>query len=167
MGVYFKNKEGLTLIEVIVSIALLVIIMAILSNFFVSNISYCKDINETLEVKQNAHLALNYIKKRIRELNRSEIQYFSDEQIFKGKDSRGESSWIDLSGKITYKRNTLLYFYKTTGELRVNKAGEHNVLTDHITNIVITELVEGELVEIEVFADTINYSTKTKLKIKY
>jgi len=72
-----------------------------------------------------------------------------------------------MSGNRRSNKNTLLYFYKSKNEVRINKDNENNVLAVGIKDIKVTEIIEGDLLEIEVFSNEIDYSAKTILKLRY
>lgn len=112
-------------------------------------------------------MALKYIEKGLRELNQEDIIFDSNKNIFQSKNCNNENVWVDLSGKKSLKKNSLIYFYRITKEIRVNKNNENNVLCGNIDNVTVNELIEGQLIEIEVIADKIEYSDKIKLNLNY
>ncbi|WP_246579310.1 hypothetical protein [Alkaliphilus flagellatus] len=101
------------------------------------------------------------------ECNQKSIIYYGEEKIFQGRDYNNKIAWIDLSGEISRKQNTLINFYKDKNEIRVNKNNENNVLSNNIKNVIVNELVEGKLVEIEVITNKSRYSSKIKFKLEY
>lgn len=101
------------------------------------------------------------------EYNQKSIIYHNKDNIFEGKDYNNKTAWIDLSGRLSRKQNTLINFYKDKGEIRVNKNNENNVLSKNIKEVIVNELIEGELVEIEIITYKSGYSSKTKLKLEY
>lgn len=119
------------------------------------------------QTKHDVHLASKYIEKRLREFNQEDIIFDSDKNIFQGKNYKNEDTWVDLSGKMSLKKNTMIYFYKPTKEIRVNKNRENNVLCGNIGDVTVNELIEGRLIEIEITAYTTGYSTKIKLNLNY
>ncbi|SNR86600.1 prepilin-type N-terminal cleavage/methylation domain-containing protein [Anaerovirgula multivorans] len=161
------NSKGFTLIEVILAMLLFSIIAITFIPISVSHLSFYNKLDDTLFIQQNTKFVLNYIEKRIRECDRQSTLYISQDKTIESKDFSGEEVWVDLSGKKRNNKNTLLYFYRSTGELRVNKNGEHNVLYTQIKDIEVTEVVEGELLQIKVIADKIDYSVTTTIKLNY
>ncbi|SDK51835.1 PilW family protein [Natronincola ferrireducens] len=167
MNQYLHDNRGVTLIEIVVSITLISIVMMALTTIFIYSIgSYSRQVDE-IAAKQKVQFALNYIEKRIRECDQYQITYHSNNQTIEGRDFEGKKVWIDLSGRRRNSFNTLLYFYRDRGELRVNKKNENNVLVDGIRDILVREIVEGELLEIEVIAHKIDYSVKLRLSLDY
>ncbi|SES71240.1 hypothetical protein SAMN05660297_00349 [Natronincola peptidivorans] len=162
-----RNNKGLSLIEVILSMSIFCCILLGLISFMMQNITIQHHLVKSLTPQQNTRFALNYIEKRIRECNQQSLIYHSTEKLIEGKNHENETIWIDLSGNKRNHYNTLLYYYAEKGELRVNKNGEHNVLIDEIEDILVTEVIENQLLAIEVFAKTIDYSVKTQIKLKY
>ena len=163
-----KNKqEGFTLVECIVSIALISIIMIGISLIlsFALN-SYGRHI-VLWQTKHDVYIASKYIEKSLREFNQEDIIFDSNNNIFQGKDYDNKSAWVYLSGKRSFKTNTLIYFYNDTKEIRVNKNNENNVLCGNIGNVIVNELIEGKLIEIEVIAYKAGYSVKTRLNLNY
>ncbi|AOY77055.1 PilW family protein [Clostridium formicaceticum] len=163
----FHSNRGITLVEVLLAMTLFAIILMSLITILTQYISYYRDYHERLAIKQSTRLALNYIEKRIRECNHQQMIYHAESQTIEGQNSMQERVWVDLSGQIRYEENTLLYFNRTTGELRVNKNKEHNVLVRNIKEIIIREIIEGRLIEIEVIAAGLDYSVKTSIRLCY
>lgn len=164
----FKNQDkGFILMENIISIALISIIIISISFLFCFVLNSYKHYIELWQTEHDADITLKYIEKRLREFNQESIIFYSKENIFKGKNYDNKNMWIDLSGKKPLGNNRLIYFYKSKKEIRVNKNNEHNVLTDNIEDVIINELVEGQLIEIEVITNKSNYSKKIKLNLNY
>lgn len=163
-----KNRQkGFTLIEAIISIALITIIITAASSLFALAFNGYKRYTDTRQIKYDVHIASKYIEKGLREFNQEDIIFDSDKNIFQSKNCDCDNVWVDLSGKKSLKKNTLIYFYRTTKEIRVNKNGEHNVLCGNIDDVTVNELIEGQLIEIEVIADKIEYSNKIRLNLNY
>ncbi|MGI6426656.1 MAG: prepilin-type N-terminal cleavage/methylation domain-containing protein [Natronincolaceae bacterium] len=161
------GQNGFTLIESIISIALTSIIIIITSSLFSFTLNSYKRYTDTRQIKYDVHIASKYIEKGLKEFNQEDIIFDSEKNIFQSKNCNNENIWVDLSGKKSLKKNTLIYFYRTTKEIRVNKNNENNVLCGNIYNVVVNELIEGRLIEIEVIADEIEYSNKIKLNLNY
>lgn len=164
----FKDQEaGYILVEYIVSISLISIILISTSILFYFVFSSYKHHTETWETEHDAQIVLKYIEKRLREFNQENIIFDDKKNVFQGKTHENKSVWVDLSGEISNRTNTLIYFYKAKREIRVNKNNEHNVLSSNIKDVIITELVEGKLIEVEVITGGTNYSSKIKLNLNY
>ena len=161
-----KNK-GFTLIETILALMLFSIIAITFIPISINHMSIYDRLDETLFIQQNARFALNYIEKRIRECNYQKTTYIPQDKTIESENYYGEKIWIDLSGDKRHNSNTMLYFYKEYGQLRVNKNGEHNVLYTLIKDIIPTEIVPGELLQIKVIAEKIDYSITTTIRLKY
>lgn len=164
---YILTPNGFTLIEIILAMTLFSIIALTFIPVSISHISFYNHFDSTLFLQQNTRFALNYIEKRIRECNHQSIHYIPQDKTIESQNYSGEKIWIDLSGRKRNNKNTLLYFNRGTGELRANKDGEHNVLYTEIKDIVVTEVIEGELLQIQVIADKIDYSVAVTIKLKY
>lgn len=137
------------------------------SSLFSLALNNYKRYTDIRQVKHDVHIASKYIEKNLREFNQEDIIFNSNKNIFQGKNYNNENVRIDLSGQISYKTNTMIYFYKYRGQVRVNKNGEHNVLCENIDDIIVNELIEGQLIEIEIVADKVEYSAKIKLNLNY
>ncbi|MGB4313205.1 MAG: prepilin-type N-terminal cleavage/methylation domain-containing protein [Natronincolaceae bacterium] len=163
-----KNRQkGFTLIESIISVALISIITIITSSLFSFAFNSYKRYTDTRQIKYDVYIASKYIEKGLKEFNQEDVIFDSDKNIFQSKNCNNENVWVDLSGKKSLKKNTLIYFYRVTKEIRVNKNNEHNVLCGNIDDVAVNELIEGRLIEIEVIADKIEYSNKIKLNLNY
>jgi prepilin-type N-terminal cleavage/methylation domain-containing protein len=163
-----KNRpKGFTLIESIISITLVSIIIILTFSLFSFALNSYKRYTDIRQIKYDVHMALKYIEKGLRELNQEDIIFDSNKNIFQSKNCNNENVWVDLSGKKSLKKNSLIYFYRITKEIRVNKNNENNVLCGNIDNVTVNELIEGQLIEIEVIADKIEYSDKIKLNLNY
>lgn len=164
----FKNQEaGFTLIESLVSITLISIILIGIFSVFNFTIRSYKNYIENLEIEHGVNYTLRYIEKRLREFNQENIIFDSEKNLFIGERHNGQKAYIDLSGRVSHRGNTLLYFYRATRQVRVNKNQENNVLVGKIDDIIVRELVEGKLIEIEVIASKIKYSNKIELGLNY
>lgn len=163
-----KNKQkGFTLIECIVSIALISMIMISISLILSFALNSYGRHTDDWQTKHDVYIASKYIEKSLREFNQEDIIFDGDNNIFQGKDYDNKSAWVYLSGKRPFKTNILIYFYDDTKEIRVNKNNENNVLCGNIGNVTVNELIEGKLIEIEVTAYKTGYSVKTRLNLNY
>ena len=160
-----SQQTGFTLIECIVSIVFIFIIITSIFLLFSFAFNNYKHYIDSRQIKHDVHITLKYIEKRLKEFNQEDI-IFDRQEYISGK-IMIKSVWVDLSGKKSFKTNTMIYFYRPTKEIRVNKDKEHNVLCGNIGDIIVNELVEGQLIEIEVIADKIEYSAKIKLNLNY
>ncbi|MBB6216611.1 prepilin-type N-terminal cleavage/methylation domain-containing protein [Anaerosolibacter carboniphilus] len=161
------SQKGFTLIETILSLTLLSIIILALGMFLSNSIRQHIKLIEIAEAQRKSRLALNYIEKRMMECNQLQFTFDPKTNTFTSKDYQNNEVWIDLSGNKRFTNNTLIYFYKVLGELRVNKKGEHNVLIDGIKDIKIIEILPGKLIEIEIHAENLNHSIKSRMNICY
>jgi len=162
-----KKENGYMLVELLVSIFLISIILISSSMIFSFTFNTYKNQISILEEKHDAQIVLKYIEKRLMECNQEAIIYHVNDKIFEGKDYTNKTAWVDLSGKLSRKQNTLVNFYKDKSEIRVNKNNENNVLNNNIKDVIVNELVEGKLIEIEVITNKSNYSSKIKLQLDY
>ncbi|TCO79178.1 prepilin-type N-terminal cleavage/methylation domain-containing protein [Marinisporobacter balticus] len=160
----WNNKRGFTFIEVFLSITLFSIIMGAFLTHFLFFVKTCSKDTKILGITQELRCASNYIENTIRMCNYKKIIYNDKQKRFTGEDRNANKVYIDLSGKIQYEQNTLIYFYEDKRELRINKRGEHNILVEHIKEITVSEIIENKLIEIEVFGDQ-EKSVKTTIKI--
>ncbi len=160
-----SSEKGFSLIEVIISVAVLGMVLIFISNLFNMNVKYWVSFNKELEIKRNLNITKIFIEKGVRECNQANIIYDDRNKIIKGKNSNGDIVFVNLSGKRIYDYNTLIYFYKDTKEVRINKSGEHNVLAKYIDDIIIKEIIPEQLLEIVIFADQMDYSIKFNLRI--
>ncbi|NLM03582.1 MAG: hypothetical protein GX214_00980 [Clostridiales bacterium] len=163
----FKVKSGFTLLETILATTILSSILIIFIPLCIQNLSMQEDIEKELTYKHNVRIVLNYIEKNIRECDKLKIKYHPDKKTIEGSNDIYKTFYIDMSGNRRSNKNTLLYFYKSKNEVRINKDNENNVLAVGIKDIKVTEIIEGDLLEIEVFSNEIDYSAKTILKLRY
>lgn len=122
---------------------------------------------KTLEEKHEAYIVLRYIEKRLLECNQESMVYYRDKNLFEGKDYNNKTAYVDLSGRLSTRPNTLITFYKFKNEVRVNTNSENNIISNQIKDILVHEIVEGELLEIEVITNEMDYSRKIRLRLKY
>jgi prepilin-type N-terminal cleavage/methylation domain-containing protein len=66
------KKKGLTLVELIISIAILSIVMTIAFNFLLSNNKIFNNTSKSVEKKQNIRLAMEYISNKIMDADKVE-----------------------------------------------------------------------------------------------
>ncbi len=152
-GQYLINQKGLTLIEVIISFALLSLIMLAVFQFHFFIIVNSKAQAETMETEQNLRQAMGFIEKRLREMDNQTLQYVPAQQTFKSRMKRTDGPgqitvWMDFSGRIRNSLNTWLYHDKTSKTLRVSKNREHNVLHLNIDTVEVEEITPGSLIKI-------------------
>lgn len=164
-----KNRQkGFTLIEVIISIALITIIITATSSLFALATNSYKRYTDTWQVKHDVHTALKYIEKGLKEFNQEDIIFDSDKNIFQSKNCDNKNVFVNLSGKVPRKQDiSLIYFNRPEKRVGVNKNGEYNTLANDIDDIKVNELIEGQLIEIEVVTDKIEYSNKIRLNLNY
>lgn len=148
-----NNRQGLTLVEVLVSFTLLSIIMLTFFQFNFFIISNNRAQAQALETEQNLRQAMEFIEKRLREMDSQTLQYVPAQQTFKARMNRPGGPghitvWVDFSGHNRNRLNTWLYHDRTSGTLRISKNGEHNVLHRHIDTVKVEELSPGSLIKI-------------------
>ncbi len=161
----YSNNKGHSLIESILSLALISIILMLLLPICRTYFTFHNKLGNKLSQERNTRFALNYIEKEFGKFSRNSIVYIPEKQSIKGKDYMGRDVWIDLSGQRRNDKNTLIYFHKTNGEIRINKDGENNVLCNNIEDISIKEIIENELLEITITAKQTDYSISTIIRI--
>jgi len=161
----YHNQQGLTLIETLIAMTLSSIILMIAINQLNLALKSYTTQRNTLKAQRNMQFAMNYIEKRIRELDQNEIIYHGEIQTIEGKDYKQAKAWIDLSGNTRSSLNTLIYFYRDRGELRVNKNRENNVLVEEIKEVTVREITEGALIEILIYGEGIETPIKSTIKL--
>lgn len=147
------GKKGLTLIEIIISFALLSIILL---TVFTMSAFVMKENRHQADVLKDGQVlreSLDLIEKRLREMNRYAVTYLPEEKTFQCVMKVPESNQpvtvrVDLSGKTRSAHHTWVYFNRNTSSLMVNKKGEHNVLSREIADLDVKEIVPGRLFEI-------------------
>ena len=147
------NQRGFTLIEVIISFTLLSLIMLTVFQFNFFILASNRAQAQTLETEQNLRQAMEFIEKRLREMDSQTLEYVPAQQTFKARMQRPDSPgqmvvWVDFSGKNRNRLNTWLYHDETSKTLRVSKNREHNVLHLNIDAVEVEELTPGALVKI-------------------
>ena len=152
-GKHLINQRGLTLIEVIISIALLSLIMLTVFQFNFFILANNRAQAQTLEDEQNLRQAMEFIEKRLREMDTQTLQYVPAQQTFKSRMQRSDGHgqitvWMDFSGKNRNRMNTWLYHDETSNTLRVSKNREHNVLHLNIGAVEVEEITPGSLIKI-------------------
>ena len=146
-------SSGLTLIEVMISFALLSLILATTFTFNLFILTQNRAQAEAFQEEQNLRLAMEAIEKRLREMDQQTLTYHPQQQTFKAQMKRPSQPgtmnvWMDFSGLNRNRLNTWLYFHRDSGTLRVNKNKEHNVLHYGIEDVVIEELEPGSLIKV-------------------
>lgn len=167
-----RSTTGLTLIEVMISMALisLLLMAAYSGSFFI--MTHHRQQSHQFKEEQNLRQAMDAIEKRFRELNQQNITYQPAQKTFKSSIPRAgfpgtTTVWIDFSGFNRNRLNTWLYFDRTSGTLRVSKNHEHNVLYTGIEDILITEVIAGSLIEIKLVGRRIDREQTLTLKLTY
>ncbi|MDR5658207.1 prepilin-type N-terminal cleavage/methylation domain-containing protein [Serpentinicella sp. ANB-PHB4] len=163
----FKNNKGFTLIEILIALSFSAIILMTLSTYL--NFAYRQTSKQIEGVAHNYHtrFAMSYIEKTLREMDQTRITFHRSRTTFEGFNSQEKHVRVDLSGNQRNQFNTLLYFNRSTNQIRVNMRNEHNVLATFIEDIRVTEIIEGKLIEIKVISSKNNDSVKTKIYIPY
>ena len=157
------NRKGFTLIELIVSLTLGIVILTVVLNYFSFVYKNIYNKYDHIVHMRNTRFALNYIEKRLRDVDQSTIIYHSNLKAFEGLTSSGVRRWIDLSG---YMRNSaFIYFNRPTRQLRVNMNSENNVLVPFVYDVAVREIGTNNVVEIEVYASEIDYSVKSRFHV--
>ncbi len=159
------GEKGFSLIEVLLAISLFSIIIITLLPVCTSHLLVYNKLDNELLMQHNTRFAMKYIEKEIRKCNQKSTIYIPQDRTIMSTNYSGEKTWVDLSGNKRNEPNTLIYFNKGTMELRLNKNKEHNILCSDIKDIIVTEIVEGELLQIEIIANKINYSVTRIIKI--
>ncbi|MCT4596161.1 MAG: type II secretion system GspH family protein [Anaeromicrobium sp.] len=155
-----KGKKGMTLIELILSMGIMVIILSASMMIFTL---YCKKyIYTTIELEHKLKLkeAAQLIEISISQLNKDNIQFKEKDMALEGTDFCGKVHKINLSGRYTNSKNTDLYYYKNLGQLRKNSYGEQNVLSRNIKYIKVNELIPSKLIKIVIGDKFQNEETK-------
>lgn len=147
------NQKGLTLIEVMISFALLSLIMLTVFQFNFFIMANNKAQAQTMEAEQNLRQAMEFIEIRLREMDTQTLQYVPAQQTFKARMQRPDGSgemvvWMDFSGKNRNRLNTWLYHDETSKTLRISKNREHNVLHLNIDSVDVEEVTPGSLIRI-------------------
>jgi len=158
------SASGLTLIEVMISFALLSLILATTFTFNLFILSQNKVQAESLREEQNLRMAMDAVEKRLREMDQQSLVYFPHQQTFRCQMKRPDQPgtmnvWLDFSGQNRNRLNTWLYFDKTSGTLRVNKKQEHNVLHRGIRDVTIEEVEPGKLIRVTLTGESATASS--------
>ncbi|MDW7670631.1 MAG: prepilin-type N-terminal cleavage/methylation domain-containing protein [Bacillota bacterium] len=145
-----RNRKGLTLIEVIISLSLLSLVLVTFFTCGLFALNQHLQQSKQLRADRNLRISVDLIEKRLREMDRQQIEYKPSSQVFEARMNIPNSSLkadvrVDLSGKSSSNHNTWIYFDRASGSLRTNKAGEHNVQIPGIENIDVNEVITGQL----------------------
>lgn len=157
-----KNRKGLTLIEIILSFALLSLVLITFHTCVMFGLTQHNRQQAQLKADRNLRLSVDLIEKRLREMDRQSIVYKPAQKTFEAvmkvpQHSSPVNVKVDLSGmNKLYGHHTWIYYSRTTGTLRANKAGEHNILSTGISRIEVTELIAGQLFEITLTGEETN-----------
>ncbi len=148
-----KHEDGMTFIEVIISLSVLSLLFITLSHVTVFYLTQNRFLGDNMAAEQNMRMAMESIEKRLREMDSQSLQYIPHQQTFQCQMPRPNGTgdmtiWMDFSGVNRNRRNTWLYYDKTSATLRVNKNQEHNVLHKSISKVLIEELNHGSLIRI-------------------
>ncbi|WP_093313227.1 type II secretion system protein [Tindallia californiensis] len=164
------NSKGLTLIEVILSFAMMTLLVATMVTGSTFITKHNKAQMRQLRYEQNIRYAVIAIDKRFQQSNRQELYYQSDQQLFTSNVyDNVKDEWrfvyFQFDGAFTDRKNTWLYFHKDSNSLRVNLNGEHNVLASGIDRIEIEEIENNRLVCLRVFCSASDYSASIDIRI--
>ncbi|PAB60951.1 type II secretion system protein [Anaeromicrobium sediminis] len=143
-----KGKKGVTLIELILSMGIMIIIlstsMMIFTLYCKKYVYTCVELEHRLDLKEAAEL----IENSIGQLNKDNIQFKGKDMVLEGIDFHGKVYKISLNGKYTSSKNVVLYYYENLGQLRRNLSGEQNVLSRNIEYIKVNEIIPSRLIRI-------------------
>ena len=140
-----SNEEGLTLVELVVSVSLLLFVMAGLYQTVSLGISAWKTGEQSIDVQQNVCIAASAVSRELRTAS-----------YFKVKDGdRSISMRIPDRGEITY------YLHGQQLQRDVNGQG-HNIVAYGIRSVTFLEIVKDRMVFIEVEGAT-GYKIRTQV----
>lgn len=141
-----KKCSGMTLIELIVSIGIMLMILAVIFGFFSAGIESWLISENQMDVQQNARIAFDWISRDLKIAEDYEI--LSEDQL-----------------SITpYKGDTLVY--KKLGEqLVLEKDGEQSPVADYIDYLKFESMSDGTI-KIDIKAEKNSYEVNLSTKVK-
>lgn len=146
----FKNCSGMTLIELIVSIGIMLMILAVIFGFFSAGIKSWLISENQMDVQQNARIAFDWISRDLKVAEDYEI--LSEDQL-----------------SITpYKGETLVY-KKRGQQLILEKDGGQTPVADYIDYLKFESMSDGTVkidIKVEKSSYEVNLSTKVKPPVK-
>lgn len=126
------NNQGLTLLEMIISIGILSIVMITATSFMVSGIKMFRSSNDEIGLQQEAQLALNNVENRIIDAKKGIRCDDNGGQviltIYNDSDVEEDITWDKTDHKI--------YYNSTTKNVTPTEA-IHEVLADNVTNFQV------------------------------
>lgn len=147
-----KNKKGITLIEIIISLSLCSIITMATLTMLKLHLKDYHYVTTKIGSKLNLINAMDIIEKNIRGLNLVNIKY--DEHLMKFESykltpvNNNINEYVILNGKYCTSRNVLLYYRKSLKQLRTNINNEQNVVARHIKTVNVKKKSEKNIYEI-------------------
>ena len=167
-----KAQKGLTLIEIIISFALLSLVLMTMATGSLLIQTQSQEQIRQLRSRQNIDHAVIAIEKRFQLSNQQRIRFQANQQTFHSLMTSDQqpgmkSVWMDFSGSQRNTPNTWLYFHRTTGTLRVNLNQEHNVLISGIGHIETREIIPDRLIRIILYCQETGYHASTDVRIHW
>ncbi len=165
-------QRGLTLIEVMISFSLLSLVLMTMAtgSLFVQRNS--QEQIHRLRQEQNIRYAVIAIEKRFQQSNQQRIRYEEAQQLFTSElFDEDKAEWytvfFQFNGMQAARKNTWLYFHQTSGTLRVNLNGEHNVLLSGIDTIHTAVVIPDRLVRLTVICKATGYEASTDIRLHW
>ena len=142
------NNNGFTLLELMLALLLCTLLVSVYIGIVSQIIDYWQEKNEEIHIHENLQYSLHFIEKNLRQLDQQQIEYSSGILQIISKNSQGQTSYMEFSGKMTYNSNTYFYYHAGNRQLRINRNTEHNVVAIDIDQVKIREIIPGALVEV-------------------
>jgi len=143
----FKESSGMTLIELIVSLGIMVMVLSAVFSFYSAGMKSWLISENQMEVLQNARIALEWISRDLKVASEYEIL------------SRQEISITSYQGKIIYEHDD------KEKQLIMKKNSDIMPVADYIVDLRFEEDSSGAIVIIELTAESNSYEVKLSTKI--
>lgn len=163
------NNKGFTLLELMLVLLLCSLLVSVYIGVISQAISYWQEHIEQIRISENLQYSMHFIEKNLRQLDQQQITFSSDIQQIMSKNSQGQTSYMDFSGRKIYNINTYFYYYAGNRQLRINRNREHNVLATNIDQVEIREIIPNKLIEVSLSSfdkQGKKHTIKSKIRIK-
>ena len=141
-----KNCSGMTLIELVVSIGIMVMVLTAIFAFFSAGIKSWKLADKQIEVQQNARIVFDWISRDLKVAKDYEI--IDEDKI-----------------QITPYEGSKMTYYKSGEQLILSRNDGHNPVANHIKHLEFKKSHDNTI-EIYIVVEKDSYKVKLSTKVR-